>query len=139
MMWQRPRITIAIESAVNGYLDWMSERWWGGAVHPNVIIAALALVCFSEFRWAWGWIAAAVASFGTIRLCLHWRDRQMIRKIEARICLECGYDLRASPLRCPECGTEVPLPNLRRAELSEGPGRAIGAEPDDRRDRARPF
>jgi hypothetical protein len=41
--------------------------------------------------------------------CLLLLDDSKSRGYRYWVCLKCGYDLRATPSRCPECGT-IPLP-----------------------------
>ena len=51
------------------------------------------------------WTIAIVSlALPTWRLTRLWTKRQRRR---LSLCLACGYDLRASPDRCPECGTET--------------------------------
>jgi hypothetical protein len=51
----------------------------------------------------WWAAAAAFAVLPTIRL-----SRRLWRRRKAGSCPTCGYDLRATPGRCPECGTRAP-------------------------------
>jgi hypothetical protein len=58
-----------------------------GAVIPYLFVATLA--CALPLAWL------------VIRLGRRWKARQ--RRLGG-YCVQCGYDLRATPERCPECG-----------------------------------
>jgi len=69
--------------------------------------------------WIWGILVTAVLIVGSIRHRLQriWSQasqRRMRRK--AAFCRCCGYDLRASTVRCPECGTPFTGPRRFGAE-----------------------
>jgi hypothetical protein len=56
------------------------------------------------------WILVVVFSIWPVVWGLRWWRRE--RKLRAGLCWNCGYDLRATPGRCPECGEE-------RTQMSE--------------------
>src|SRR5689334_22907241 len=57
---------------------------------------ARRLVCFALFFM--------VLAFATETALAAWRDWLRWHRREAGLCPACGYDLRATPERCPECG-----------------------------------
>ena len=56
-----------------------------------------------------GWIAGDKPLLAVL-LVGKWKDNRQKQRARHGLCLQCGYDLRATPGRCPECGM-----------LSEGP------------------
>jgi len=72
----------AILLALSGFIKPQRGRWWQGIIFAGVLGIIGALNFFVARR-------AAV-----------YAHRQ-----SSRLCVKCGYDLRATPDRCPECGS----------------------------------
>ena len=53
------------------------------------------------------WFLVAAFAVPPVVWLLLWRRR--VRRIREHLCPKCGYDLRASSGRCPECGTAIPV------------------------------
>jgi hypothetical protein len=51
------------------------------------------------------WLIALVAAL--VFLLAFWPDWRRRRRRSKGLCANCGYDLRGTPDRCPECGDEV--------------------------------
>ena len=69
-----------------------------GPVHQRLVRASRA-AAFVWPHWA-TLVAGSLLPVGRI-----YRARRAKRGRNLGLCLACGYDLRATPDRCPECGT----------------------------------
>jgi hypothetical protein len=99
------------------------QREWRGPFQPGQSFSAWqpSAASLVSVQSAWSvhvsyWLVFLVAALPILfwMLVAFWRWRRAVRRARCRLCVTCGYDLRATPDRCPECGTAVAAGHVLR-------------------------
>jgi hypothetical protein len=107
--WDNP---LAGDPGIRANASWMGIRWYlsGGGDLPNQQRAGLTgSVNYHFFPKRKLWVPYRIMAtvFGllpAVGIFVRYRRQRGLAR-ERGICPRCGYDLRATPERCPECGS----------------------------------
>ncbi len=105
MFLSTPRFRVRIYDNVEASSRTAIQEWWKMTNGSQLMFAAAAalLIWFYVYRY-WKWIRY-----------LRWKWRvipkyEQLDRHRRGLCVRCGYDLRGTPQKCPECGMVTPQP-----------------------------
>jgi len=79
------------------------------STNPAQVVADGTIIMFPH------WFVLLLAALAPAIYLRRWLRRRTTEFRAAHgLCLRCGYDMRVSPERCPECGFEKPIPAEER-------------------------
>jgi len=128
--WILPHVVASYAGFLLGFVvQWVVEG--NGVLHDGVILLRVCaapllapvlmpfaiVVAVADWPPTWSSLAINVSDWAgylpmflySRRLIARWYERGYVRQYPPSHCGRCGYDLRASKGRCPECGTIIGL------------------------------
>lgn len=116
--WRRP--SPLLDGSVKGSAGFMTTRCglsWFDAQGQTLHSGWPGFVYFERvvgMGFPFWWLVPVGAVPLTVWGVMTHRRRRQRQRAGLGLCLTCGYDLRASNERCPECGTPIPADLVRR-------------------------